>query len=180
MERPSISTGQGDDGFTGTMVGSRERKSSSRMHVLGSLDELNTILGVILADDPSEFLKAPLTRVQRALFTAGSDIATPLRSPIVVPRIAPSLIRELEEWGVEMERALPPLTRFILPGGSHAAALLHQARAVCRRAERLVVEFSSQEETNPQVQIFLNRLSDCLFLAARMANKEANKEDIQI
>jgi len=142
------------------------------MHVLGDLDELNTILGVVLAESALPVaLSAPVQRVQRELFIAGADIAAPEKAGAGVPRISPVHIGEIEQWGTELERELPELQRFILPGGSRAAALLHQARAVCRRAERWLAALSREEHVNTHVQVYLNRLSDALFLAARWANR---------
>lgn len=95
-------------------------------------------------------------------------------------RLSSVFIGELERWGVAMEQELPSLSRFILPGGSKVSALLHHARAVCRRAERWVVSFAQEEAVNAEVQVYLNRLSDCLFLAARRANQDAGQDEVQV
>ncbi|HBU09206.1 MAG TPA: cob(I)yrinic acid a,c-diamide adenosyltransferase, partial [Candidatus Peribacter riflensis] len=157
MARPRISTGTGDDGMTGLLKGERVSKSAIRIHAVGSLDELNAILGVIMAETAlSDDLRTALERVQRALFSAGADLASvssghqpSAASGGLQPasRLSVLFIRELEEWGLTMERSLPKLSRFILPGGSKIAALLHQARAVCRRAERWVVGMNHEGQT---------------------------------
>ncbi|MDD4287170.1 MAG: cob(I)yrinic acid a,c-diamide adenosyltransferase [Candidatus Peribacteraceae bacterium] len=168
MARPRISTGTGDDGMTGLLRGERVLKSAMRVHAIGTVDELNAILGVVLSGEGlPETLRTPLERVQRALFNVGADIAAP---DMQSHRLSAVFIGELEQWGVAMEAALPSLSEFILPGGSRIAALLHQARAVCRRAERWIVGLAQEEPVNPEVRVYVNRLSDCLFLAARMAN----------
>jgi len=175
--RPTISTGTGDDGTTGLLKGKRVSKSAMRIHAIGTIDELNAILGVVLSESGlPEQLRQPLGRVQRALFTVGADLASVSGGS----RLSAMSIGELEQWGVAMEAALPSLSAFILPGGSHIAALLHQARAVCRRAERWIVGLAQEELINPEVRVYLNRLSDCLFLAARMANREGAREEVEV
>lgn len=188
--RPRVSTGSGDDGSTGLYGGGRTKKSAMRIHALGTIDELNAILGVVLAERelPGE-LKSALTNVQRSLFVAGSDVGMVSALGGMAYRMSPIFIEELEKWGVEMEKELPSLSRFILPGGSKISALLHQARAVCRRAERWVVALGIEERAagpersrgiNPEVRVYLNRLSDCLFLAARFANQHARQDEIPV
>jgi len=179
--RPTISTGRGDDGETDLYHGGRTKKSALRIHALGTIDELNAILGVALAEQrlPEE-LKAALLNVQRALFIAGADIATASALGGMAYRMSPVFIQELEKWGISMEQDLPKLSRFILPGGSKVSALFHQARAVCRRAERWVVALGAEERVNPEVRVYLNRLSDCLFLAARMANRKENCAEVEV
>ncbi|MDD5041773.1 MAG: cob(I)yrinic acid a,c-diamide adenosyltransferase [Candidatus Peribacteraceae bacterium] len=178
MARPRISTGTGDDGTTGLLRGERVSKSALRIHALGTIDELNSILGVVLSENglPEE-LRLPIEHVQRALFNVGADIAA---SGEQRHRLSAVFIGELEQWGLSMESSLPKLSHFLLPGGSRIAALLHQARAVCRRAERWVVALSQEERVNPEVRVYLNRLSDCLFLAARMANREEERIEIEV
>lgn len=182
MAKPRISTGTGDDGTTGLLRGERISKSALRIHAIGTVDELNAILGVVLCErDLPESLRLPLERVQRALFSVGADIAShDPASGQSAHRLSAVFIGELEQWGSAMETALPALSRFILPGGSKAASLLHQARAVCRRAERWVVAMAQEEPVNPEVRVYLNRLSDYLFLAARMANSEQGQQEIEV
>ncbi len=177
MSRPIISTGTGDDGTTGLLKGDRITKSSLRIHAIGTIDELNAILGVTLAEAAlPESLRLPLERVQHALFQVGADLASASGGH----RLSAMYIGELEQWGAALETALPALSHFVLPGGSRVAALLHQARAVCRRAERWVVGLAHEEPVNPEVRVYLNRLSDCLFLAARMANREQDHPEIEV
>lgn len=177
MARPRISTGTGDDGSTGLLKGGRVPKSALRIHAIGTVDELNAILGVVLSESNlPDTLRQPLERVQRALFNVGADLASVSDSQ----RLSAMSIGELEQWGAAMDLALPSLSNFILPGGSKIAALLHQARAVCRRAERWVVGTSQEDRVNPEVRVYLNRLSDCLFLAARMANHEAAYPEVEV
>lgn len=187
MDRPILSTGTGDDGTTGLLQGKRVPKSDLRIHALGTVDELNAILGVVLSESglPKD-LRDPLEHVQHALFNVGADIAA---SGVQSHRLSAMFIGELEQWGVSMEEGLPSLSRFILPGGSKIAALLHQARAVCRRAERWVVGLVREEWNagpersrgmNPEVRVYLNRLSDCLFLAARSANHREARTEVRV
>lgn len=178
MERPRISTGTGDDGTTGLLRGERVSKSALRIHALGTVDELNALLGVVLSEEGCpDALREPLERVQHALFNVGADIADSGKQS---RHLSAVFIGELEQWGAAMERELPSLSHFILPGGSKIAALLHQARAVCRRAERWIVGLAQGEAVNPEVRVYLNRLSDCLFLAARMANREGKHPETKI
>ncbi|MFH1443881.1 MAG: cob(I)yrinic acid a,c-diamide adenosyltransferase [Candidatus Peregrinibacteria bacterium] len=180
MKRPTISTGTGDDGMTGLLQGERVPKSALRIHTLGTIDELNAILGVVLSnEDVPEGLQSALERVQRALFLVGADLATTADSS-GTHRLSAMFISELEQWGSDMEQTLPKLSRFILPGGSKVSALLHQARAVCRRAERWMVGLAKEEHVNPEAKVYLNRLSDCLFLAARIANHEEALVEVEV
>jgi cob(I)alamin adenosyltransferase len=171
--RPRISTGSGDDGSTGLLNGLRASKSSARLHAYGSIDELNAILGVVLAEELPAHLAAMLRDVQRVLFQLGSDLATPEHSTPAVPRVDLATVHALEERAHALEEMLPPLKRFILPGGTRSAAFLHQARTVCRRAERWMVELRRQEWVNGHALVYVNRLSDMLFLASRVANAAA-------
>ncbi len=171
--RPSISTGRGDDGSTDLIGGKRISKSSVRMFAIGAVDELNASLGLVMAEEQAlPWIKSALERIQRTLFSVGANLA----SSGGVSSLAEE-VRTLEQWGISLESELPKLTRFILPGGSRLAALLHQARVACRRSERWCVALKESEEVAPDVLLYLNRLGDVLFLAARMANKLAGKED---
>lgn len=168
----SIVTRTGDDGETGLVGNRRVSKADPRMHAIGSVDELNALLGVVAAQNLPESLRVQCTRLQHKLFTLGADLAAPDAST-QVPRISAVDVREIDEWIATLEDSLPPLASFILPGGSHAGALLHHARTVCRRAERWVVELGQYETVPREIGVFLNRLSDYLFLAAREANRAA-------
>lgn len=181
MERPTISTGNGDDGTTGFLGNGRMRKSSARAHALGSVDELNAALGLALSSGslPSS-LAENLAGIQRVLFRLGTDLSAPLPLPAPAERIMPADITGLEEWAKRLEDGLPRLRRFIIPGGSELSVRLHVARAVCRRAERWVSALREEGGVNPQILIYLNRLSDGLFLAAREANRAEGRSDEEI
>jgi len=174
-----IYTGTGDAGRTSTFGGPRVPKSHPRVQAYGSVDELNCVLGIArtLADD--EIAEAILA-LQRRLFTLGADLATPPDSPSAdhASRVPVSWISDLEVSIDRYQTELPPLNNFILPGGSPAAAALHLSRAVCRRAERACVAATIDgEDINPEAITFLNRLSDWLFVVARVANQRGGIPD---
>lgn len=172
MDRPTLSTRGGDAGETGLFGGKRLSKTHPRIHAYGTVDELNAVLGLVLAEkDVPTVLRTHCTGIQKMLFTIGADLAAP--EDRTVPRVTLDDIKVLERWGVELEQSLPQLKHFILPSGSRAGSLLHLARTVCRRAERWVVALKEEEPVNEHVLVYLNRLGDYLFLAARMANKAA-------
>ncbi len=173
----SIVTRTGDSGETGLVGGARISKADARMHAIGTVDELNALLGVVLAEALPEEMASPLRRVQNALFTLGADLAAPDPS-LKVPRITEEHVNALEDWIADREAFLPPLTAFILPGGSRPGALLHHARTVCRSAERWVVALGT--DSNAQSRIYLNRLSDLLFLLARAVNRERGVEEVGV
>ncbi|SHK97525.1 cob(I)yrinic acid a,c-diamide adenosyltransferase [Rhodothermus profundi] len=167
-----IYTRTGDDGTTGLFGGGRVPKSHPLIAAYGTVDELNAWLGLArtqLLSEESD-LETLLQRLQGMLFEVGADLATPLDSRARTVRIKADHIDSLEREIDRLEAQLPPLKTFILPGGAPAAATLHVARTVCRRAERLVVEALQQETLNPEVLRFLNRLSDLLFVLARWVN----------
>jgi cob(I)alamin adenosyltransferase len=166
-----IYTRAGDAGETSLADGTRVPKSHPRIDAFGTVDELNALLGLALARGvPPEF-RPWLERIQNELFDLGADLAVPLadakRERL---RVAPEQVHRLEELSDRVNAELSPLRSFVLPGGTEAAALLHLARTVCRRAERLVVALDSTEPVNPAALAYLNRLSDFLFLLARAAN----------
>lgn len=167
-----IYTKTGDKGETGLFNGTRVSKSDLRVKVYGTVDELNTIIGLARSFDPPEILNETLHKLSEMLFELGSDLATPLNPPakFPVPRITQSHIDYLEKLIDEYDEKLPPLKNFILPGGTKCSAFLHNARTVCRRAERLAVELEQSDNLGDFAAIFLNRLSDYLFMASRMAN----------
>jgi cob(I)alamin adenosyltransferase len=172
MEPSSITTGTGDRGKTGLFGGKRIAKDSSRLHAYGTIDELNAILGVVFSENAlPDDMQVQLLEIQKILFRVGTDLATPLDSSVNVARIEQSDVRCIEKKIALMEEVLPPLQKFILPSGSKMGALLHQARTVCRRAERWVVALQKEEKINSELPVYLNRLSDYLFLTARAANK---------
>jgi cob(I)alamin adenosyltransferase len=177
----SIVTKTGDDGTTGLYGGQRVPKDSARLHAYGTVDELNTILGIVLADEElTDQIRTQLTQVQHLLFRMGGDLATPLDLKSKVDRMGIQHVGQIELWIKEIESSLPPQRRFILPGGTPAAAHLHHARAVCRRAERWMVQLKRGEPINEQAMVFMNRLSDYLFLLARKINAGTGKGDIEV
>ena len=172
-----IYTRTGDNGTTGLFGGDRVMKHHPRIDAYGTVDETNAVLGLArahLAGQPAAArLDTLLDRLQQDLFVLGADLATPNASRASVPRIDDTHITHLEGAIDSYEADLPALTHFILPGGTPAAAALHVARTVCRRAERLTVAASEDESINTQGAIYLNRLSDLLFVLARWANHQA-------
>ncbi|HEY5565185.1 MAG TPA: cob(I)yrinic acid a,c-diamide adenosyltransferase [Rhodothermia bacterium] len=177
-----IYTRTGDDGSTGIFGGGRVEKNHPRIHAYGAVDEVNAALGVAIACVPPgtafDDIREWLISLQRDLFVLGADLATPLRSKASVPRIDDDNVASLEQIIDEMDSQLPPLEHFILPGGHLAAAGLHVARTTCRRAEREVVEAVHAEALNPLTIKFLNRLSDLLFVSARLVNQRAGIADV--
>ncbi len=172
----SIVTKTGDHGDTGLVGGMRVMKDDPRLHAYGTVDELNALLGVVLAEkDLPSSLHSQLNRTQSVLFHLGATLATP--NVTSKRSITKAHVQELEEWINAMESVLPPLRQFILPGGSRIAATLHHARTVCRRAERWVITLKETEDVSADVLMYCNRLSDYLFLAARMANVSAGIEE---
>jgi cob(I)alamin adenosyltransferase len=176
-----IYTRSGDAGQTGLFGGRRVAKFHPRVEAYGTVDELNAVLGLAAAMVDSPELGEALRAVQSRLFDLGADLATPPEG-----RAGAHVTRSREAWAAEleaqidaMEAGLAPLTTFILPGGSPGSAWLHLARTVCRRAERRVAEAEAAgEDLSPGVLVYLNRLGDWLFVAARSANIEAGVEDI--
>jgi cob(I)alamin adenosyltransferase len=164
-----IYTRGGDRGETSLGDGSRVPKLDCRIAAFGTVDELNSLLGVALAAEVGEETRLVLERVQNELFDVGADISVPFGREDRL-RVTQAQIDALEADCDRLNADLPELKSFVLPGGSEAAARLHVARAVCRRAERDVLEAAGLVELNPLVGIYLNRLSDLLFILARAAN----------
>ncbi len=174
-----IYTRTGDDGSTGLVDGSRLSKASSRVHAYGEVDETNAVIGLVRLHLENRQLDLMLSRIQNDLFDLGADLATPLPGPNekdseYALRILPEQSKRLEAELDLLNTDLSPLTSFVLPGGSAPAAYLHQARTVCRRAERRCVEMMEDEAINPAALTYLNRLSDFLFVAARWCNDQGN------
>ena len=169
-----IYTRTGDDGSTGLGDGARVSKDNPRVEAFGAVDETNSAVGLVLAIDA---LPAPvrrcLTEVQHDLFDLGGELAIP-----GTRMITPAQVGRLETDLDGFNEALPPLKEFILPGGGPAAAHCHVARAVCRRAERVVVAFSHDRPVSATVITYLNRLSDWLFVQARWANLRSGVKDV--
>ena len=175
-----IYTKTGDDGTTGLGGGQRVGKDSLRIETYGTVDEVNSLLGVALAAGLEPTLATELTRVQNELFHLGSDlcILEADKASRPVPRIEDKHVRALEAAMDRMTEVLGPLTNFILPGGSAGAAQLHVARTVCRRAERLAVALAREEAIGASVIPYLNRLSDALFVMARWENRHRGVADV--
>lgn len=167
-----IYTKQGDQGQTALIGGDRVSKHSIRIETYGTVDELNSILGVAIANEHQQFTGDVINEVQHQLFILGADLATPFHSDARIDRISGQEVQYLEQKIDFMEESLPPLKNFILPSGSMVGATLHHARTVCRRAERLAVVCSNQEKINDMVLQYLNRLSDFLFVLARYENHQ--------
>ncbi len=173
-----IYTRTGDDGTTALGTGERLPKHALRVSAYGTVDETNAAIGVaVLAVAGDDQLRARLVRIQNDLFDLGADLCVPDRGqkPAYEPlRIADAQVKRLEDEIDDMNGALKPLRSFVLPGGTPAAAALHVARTVCRRAERLIVELSLQadEPVSAPALKFVNRLSDYLFVASRHANAQ--------
>lgn len=164
----SITTRTGDDGTTGLGDGTRVSKHSLRIEAIGAVDEANAALGIaILHVAPA--LKAQLTRIQNDLFDMGADLCMP-RPAAGGLQVTARQVARLEAEQGELNEALAPLNSFVLPGGSAAAAYLHLARTVVRRAERMVVALHRDEPLNPELVKYINRLSDYLFIMARYVN----------
>ena len=174
-------TKRGDTGETELFGGGRIDKDAARIDAIGAVDEANNALGWarVAVDDAS--LDAQLRAVQHRLFELGADLATPREpdegQPSHIPRIEAAHARELEAWIDDADARVEPMRHFILPGGTEAAARLHIARGVARLAERRVVALSRIEPVTPAALVLLNRLSDYLFAAARLANHHASIAD---
>lgn len=173
-----IYTRTGDDGTTGLFSGARVPKHHLRVEAYGTVDELNSALGVARAHGPQPQADGWLAQIQSDLFYLGADLATPddARSPRVV-RMSAERVSWLETTIDELTGELPPLKQFVLPGGALTAAHLHVARTVCRRAERLAALLAEQEPVGEHVIPYLNRLSDFLFTLARWENWKAGIDE---
>jgi cob(I)alamin adenosyltransferase len=166
-----IYTKTGDTGETSLFGGQRVPKDALRIDAYGTVDELNSLLGVARSLKPHREIDEILQRLQDDLFVLGADLSTPPeKGSDRIPRIEPRHSEELEKIIDSLESHLQPLTRFILPGGAPVGAQLQAARTVCRRAERLVVKLSREEKTGSPPLVYLNRLSDLLFVLSRYAN----------
>lgn len=176
-----IYTKTGDDGTTGLFSAGRVRKDSARIRAYGDVDELNSMLGLVIATPGADVFGARLVNLQRLLFVMGADLATPRSAKVTydVPRVQPEDASAIEVLIDEYEATLPALTHFILPGGSTLAATLHMARTVSRRAEREIVTLAEAEDIGDALLPFVNRLSDLFFVLARYANRVLDvSEDI--
>ena len=172
-----IYTKKGDGGETALFGGQKVRKSSLRIESYGTVDELNSVLGMAISHPLTARTKELIEELQHQLFILGSDLATPMSKKLPIDRISQKHVTFLEETIDDLDEYLTPLKHFILPGGSMTGSILHFARTVCRRAERLTVDLSQQEEISPTVLQYLNRLSDFLFILARFENHNAGQEE---
>lgn len=169
-----ITTRTGDGGETGLGDGSRVPKDSARIAALGEIDELNSALGMILAEDLPADIRDALSAIQQDLFDLGGETSIPGHRMVTTAHV--ERLEALQSgWNAE----LPALKEFILPGGSRAAAVTHLARAICRRSERAIVGLGRQEPVSELARQYLNRLSDLLFVVGRRLNRAAGRGDVQ-
>ncbi|MBI5051628.1 cob(I)yrinic acid a,c-diamide adenosyltransferase [Candidatus Micrarchaeota archaeon] len=169
-----IYTKFGDRGQTSLLGGKTVDKDDPRVEAYGSVDELNAILGVVLSSKEGSEIAALILEIQNDLFVIGSELASAEKPSV---RLKSTRVGELELAINEIEELVPPLRNFILPGGTEAASLLHLARTVCRRAERKVISLNKISPVNPDIIVYLNRLSDLLFMLARKINYKKKKEE---
>ncbi|HEB80822.1 MAG TPA: cob(I)yrinic acid a,c-diamide adenosyltransferase [Chromatiales bacterium] len=163
-----IYTRTGDCGDTGLGDGTRVGKDDPRVEACGTVDEINSVLGMVLAEDPPEAVRACLLDVQHDLFDLGGELCLPGRT-VITPEYVARLERILDRFNAD----LPPLKEFILPGGGRAASVCHLARTVCRRAERRLVTLQRSQTVGAEAVRYLNRLSDLLFVLARVLGRSA-------
>jgi cob(I)alamin adenosyltransferase len=168
-----IATRTGDDGTTGLGDGTRARKDSLRVRAMGEVDELNSCLGLLATEPMPDDVRADLADIQHDLFDLGGELCIPGYTMLKDEQVA-RLDARLEHYNAN----LPRLAEFILPGGSRAAAQAHVCRAVCRRAERAIVELGTAEPLNAAPRQYVNRLSDLLFVIARVLNRHAGGADV--
>ena len=169
-----IATRTGDDGTTGLGDGTRTDKDALRVHAMGDVDELNSVLGLLVCHDVPDDVRAALSDIQHDLFDVGGELSIPGYTMVTEAQVA-----ALDDWLATYNAQLPRLEEFILPGGSHAAAIAHIARTVARRAERSVVALGRAEPVRVELRHYLNRLSDLLFVLARVLNRHAGGSDVQ-
>lgn len=173
-----IYTRTGDDGTTSLFSGQRVKKNEAFIEAVGTLDECNSFIGFALSlmslEQELDKVKQELNAIQHALFDLGAHVATPLlessKEKIKKTRFDAMGTKDLENWIDEMQQKLPELKNFILPGGDSAGSALHLARSICRRAERILVELYDQREISKEALVYINRLSDYLFVLARYVN----------
>jgi len=169
-----IYTRTGDRGDTSLFGGQRVPKDAQRIEAYGTVDELNSALGIVRADGREPQIDDVLEQVQNRLFDLGADLATPRSLNKSIKRISSKDTAALEKYIDLLEPKLKSLRSFVLPGGSPVAARLHFSRTICRRAERVIVRLSRNEDIGDEITVYLNRLSDLLFVLARYANRLAD------
>ena len=174
-----IYTKSGDQGQTSLGDGTRVPKTDGRIIAYGTVDELNSLIGVVIAAGPTETVSSQLRHIQNDLFDVGADLCVPATAGPDTEgrlRVAPEQVAQLEHWIDAATDRLEPLKSFVLPGGTTSSAHLHLARTVCRRAEIKVLALAESAPINPQVTIYLNRLSDLLFVWARLCNDDGKSD----
>jgi cob(I)alamin adenosyltransferase len=175
-----IYTRTGDDGTTGLLGPGRVPKHATRVEAYGAVDELNAALGVVRALDRDATLATELTAIQSGLFQLGAELAVSAPAALAtLTRVTDDDVTTLEHWIDRLDGALPPLARFVLPGGTPLAAELHRARTVCRRAERRVTALAAAEGVDGRLIRYLNRLADLLFVMARWCNQRDGVEETE-
>lgn len=168
-----IYTKKGDKGKTGLIGGTRVSKNSIRIDSYGTIDELNSSIGVVRDCQIDLKYKNQLIEIQDRLFTIGSILASdPKKSTVKIPALLENDVNQLEKWMDEMDLKLEPMKFFVLPGGHLTVSFTHVARCVCRRAERIIVELKDKEPVSDIVLIYINRLSDYLFVLSRTLSQE--------
>ncbi len=170
-----VYTKTGDQGLTSLVGGERVSKASLRVDSYGDVDELNAVLGIVRAQGVDDEIGALLIKIQNDLFIMGADLASP--PDMEVPRVSGDSIDNLEQAIDSLLEELEPLKEFILPSGDQSGSYLHFARTVCRRAERKVVKLMESEDIGENILIYLNRLSDLLFVMARLHNKRSGFDE---
>jgi cob(I)alamin adenosyltransferase len=169
-----IATRTGDDGTTGLGDGSRTRKDSLRVAAMGDVDELNSTIGLLLTESLPDDIREALIDIQHDLFDLGGELCIP-----GFENLAETQVAQLDALLLRYNATLPRLQEFILPGGSRSAAIAHIARTVCRRAERTIVSLGGEEAIRPACRQYVNRLSDLLFVLARVLNRHEDGTDVQ-
>lgn len=173
-----IYTKKGDKGTTGLIGGTRVPKSSMRIEAYGTVDELNSYIGLLRDQEIQSEYKVQLIEIQDRLFTIGSSLASdPEKSNMKIPDLHNEDVFALEKWMDTMDEQLPAMTHFILPGGHPAVSISHIARCVCRRAERIIVDLEQHEFVAELVMQYMNRLSDYLFVLGRKIGKDLNAQE---
>jgi cob(I)alamin adenosyltransferase len=168
-----IATRTGDDGTTGLGDGRRVRKDDARIDAIGEVDELNSHIGLLLCESLPDDVRAALTAIQHDLFDLGGELSVPGHT-----MIADAHLRRLDGWLADYNATLPPLKEFILPAGSRSASQAHVCRTVCRRAERAIVALGAMEGVSTALRGYVNRLSDLLFVLARVLNRVNGGSDV--
>ncbi len=175
MRLTKIYTRTGDRGKTRLANGDKVSKNSQRVSAYGDIDELNSLLGTVLAQDPHKAIGEILTPIQHVLFDIGGELAS---AGMITGLISSQRIDDMETHIDELNETLPALEEFILPGGAPVAANLHLARTVCRRAERSIIALDQAEAVAPEIVKYINRLSDLLFVMARYENHQAGNQEV--